>query len=112
MERKEGLFDPLLKSTEQYTKTSLELLRLKSVEKTADVTSSLLSRVMLIMILMLCTMMLNIAVALWLGAILGQIYYGFLIVASFYAVVALLIWLLHPSIKKSFGNSIITQILN
>jgi hypothetical protein len=54
----------------------------------------------------------NIAVALWIGDLLGAAYYGFFIVAGFYALVAIILLIMHPSIKKSVNNNIIKQLFN
>ena len=112
MEAKANLIEPLLERAEQYSKTSFELLKLKSLDKTADVTSTLISRLLLIIVLSLFALTLNIAIALWLGDILGKNYYGFLVVASFYGLVGIILFFIHPLIKARINNSIIAQMLN
>ena len=44
METKLNLIEPLLERAEVYGKTSFELLKLKSLDKTADLASTLVSR--------------------------------------------------------------------
>ena len=112
MEAKANLIEPLLERAEQYSKTSFELLKLKSLDKTADVTSTLISRLLLIIVLSLFALTLNIGIALWLGDLLGKNYYGFLVVASFYGLIGIILFFTHPLIKARVNNSIITQMLN
>jgi hypothetical protein len=112
METQESFFEPLLEKSEQYWKTSFELYKLKTVDKTADVLSTMISRLLLIIIFSLFALTINIAVALWLGDLMGKSYYGFLIVASFYAFIGIILFFLRPLIKTQINNSIIVQILN
>lgn len=112
MEPQTNLIEPLMERVEAYGKTSLELLKLKTLAKTADVTSSLLSRLLFILLVTLFVFTLNIGVALWIGELLGKNYYGFFIVAGFYALVSVIVITVHPSIKKSVNNTIIKQLFN
>jgi len=112
METKESLFEPLLERVEAYGKTSLNLLKLKTVDKTSAVLSSFVSRLLLGIFCTIFLVTLNIAVALWLGDLLGKSYYGFFIVAGFYGIIGLVLYLTHPSIKEKVSKQIIQQILN
>jgi len=112
MDTKTELIDPLLERVEAYSNTTIELLKLKSIDKTADVSATFISRLLLVIVLVLLVFTLNVAVALWLGEVLGKNYYGFLMVAAFYAVIAIVIYFTHPFIKSRINNSIIKQLLN
>jgi hypothetical protein len=112
MEATTSMLDPLLERVEAYSKTSIELLKLQSLDKTAAVTSTLISRLSFVIVLSFFTLTLSTGIALWLGEILGKSYYGFLVVASFYALTGVILFFLHTRIKASVNNSIITQMLN
>ncbi|MEO6253177.1 MAG: hypothetical protein ABIO79_07730 [Ferruginibacter sp.] len=112
METKTSLFEPLLERAEAYGKTSFELLRLKALNKTADVSSTVLSRSLFILVIALFAFTINIAIALWLGDVLGKAYYGFLIVSGFYAIAGIILLVAHPSIKSSFNNTIIKKLFD
>jgi hypothetical protein len=112
MEPTISLIEPLLERAELYTKTSIELLKLKSIHKTADITSTLISRLLLTIVLSLFILTLNIGIALWIGDLLEKAYFGFLVVAAFYALIGIVLFFIHPIIKSRLNNSIITQILN
>lgn len=112
MESKAFLLEPLFERVEEYGKTSFELLKLKSVDKTADIASSVTSRVLFTVIVFLFAITLNTAVALFLGDMLGKAYYGFLAVASFYGLLAIILFFIHPNIKGYVKNKIILKMLN
>ena len=112
METTISSLEPLLERAEEYGKTTFELLKLKSLDKTATVASAFISRLVLTSVIILFVFTLTVAAALWLGDELGKNYYGFLIVASFYGLVAIVLLLIHPFIKARVNNSIIKQLLN
>lgn len=102
----------LYEKAENYTKTSLELIKLKTVAAVADVLSTLTSRIAVGAVVAFFTLFLNIGISLWLGKELGEYYYGFFIVALFYLIVAILMHTLqHKIIKTPIGNMIISSIL-
>ena len=112
MEAKILLIEPLLERAEEYGKTSFELLKFKTVYKTADVASTLISRVWLSIIVSLFVLTLNVGVALWIGDALGKNYYGFLIVALFYGFTGIVLYFMLPIMKERLHNSIVKHILN
>ncbi len=103
--------DPLIERVEQYGKTTVELLMLKSVDKSSEVLSILVSRLLLLIALSFFLLAINIAIALWLGFLLGATYLGFLIVAGFYGLLSVIIAMLHSTIKTKVSNAIISQLL-
>ena len=109
MQAKASLIEPLLERVEEYGRSSVELIKLKSIDKTADISSTLASRLILMIVIVFCVIALNIAAALWLGELLGKNYYGFLVVGGFYAVVSIVLLCIHPLIKTRVNNSIIAQ---
>lgn len=113
MKSEANFFEPLAESVQNYGKTSFELLKLKAVDKTADVTSTLISRVVAISVLLLFVVFISIAASLWIGEQLGKMYYGFFCVGVFYAVVGcILYFVLHKWMKKRSGDAIVSKILN
>ena len=112
MDTKANLIDPLIERVEEYGKTSFKLLKLKSIDKTADVVSTLTSRTLFAAVLSFFILMLNVAIALWLGDLLGKTYYGFFAVASFYAAAGTVLFFLHPTLKARVKNSLVNQMLN
>jgi hypothetical protein len=106
------LIETLLEKGEQYGKTTLELLKLKTLDKSADVVSNMVSWIVVAVFAVLFFLILNIGIALWLGELMGKSYYGFFAVSGFYAVLALIFTVFRKQlIKEPMNNSIITQVL-
>lgn len=102
----------LYEKAENYTKTSLELIKLKTVSAAADVLSTLTSRIAVGAVVAFFTLFLNIGISLWLGKVLGEYYYGFFAVALFYLIVAIVMHKAqHKLIKTPIGNMIVSSIL-
>jgi hypothetical protein len=112
METPATAFETLFERVEEYTKTSIELAKLKGLETTTEIVSLLIARLSVIIVLSLFLLVFNIGVALWLGDVLGKNYYGFFIVAAFYLLAGVVLHLfLHRWIKKPVSDLIITQAL-
>lgn len=113
MENETNAFEPLIERAQAYGKTSVELYKLKAIEKTSEVSSAVISRAKAFFVFTLFVLMLSFGVAFWLGDLLGEIYYGFLCVGGFYGVVwVVLYFFMHDWMKERANNSIITQLLN
>ena len=103
----------LLEKAENYSKTTIELFKLHAIDKSADVLSSLVSRIAVLMAVALFILIINIGIALWIGKLLGESYYGFFVIGGFYALIAILLYTFeHQLIKTPVSNSIIKQMLN
>jgi phosphoglycerol transferase MdoB-like AlkP superfamily enzyme len=102
----------LLEHAEEYGKTSLKLIRLTAIDKSADVASSLVSRLAVLFTVVLSVLIVSIGAALWLGKLLSDTYYGFFIVGGCYALLALLLQVFrHEWLKHPVSNSIIKQLM-
>jgi membrane-associated HD superfamily phosphohydrolase len=112
METPRSVIETLYERAEEYSKTSYELTKLKSLETTTVVVSTLISRLSVVIMFSLFALVLNIGIALWLGELLGKSYYGFFIVAGFYLIAGSVFhFFLHGWIKKPVSELIITQAL-
>jgi len=110
---KAGLLGSLLEKAEAYGKTSFELYKLKAVDKAAAALSSVVSSAIALLTLFLFLAMAGTGIALWLGVLLGRMYYGFFCVAGFYALAGIILYLVKDNwIKRSVNNAIIRQALN
>jgi hypothetical protein len=112
MEDKGGLLESLFERAEDYSKTSLELLKLKALDKSSGVAAACMARGMVCIVLILFILMMSLGVALWLGDLLGKTWYGFIIVAAFYGIKAFVLYFFMGKwLRKVFGNFIIKQAL-
>lgn len=112
MEKPASIVEALYERVETYTKTTLELSKLKALNTTTHVATTMISRLSVIIIFTFFALVMNIGIALWVGELLGKNYYGFFIVAGFYLIAGIVLhFFLHNWIKKPISNLIITQAL-
>jgi hypothetical protein len=112
MDEKENILSSLLDSVEEYSKTNIELIKLKGLDKASDIAAAAISRITAIIAYFTFLLMASLGVAFWLGDVLGRIWYGFFVVAAFYGLLGLLAYFfLHKGLKRIFADMIIHQTL-
>ena len=112
MEDKTTPVEVLLARAQAYTKTSIELFKLKATDKLAELTSNLASGFVILVILVRFFVNLNIAIALLLGDLLGKAWLGFILISGLYACIGCIIFLFRNKwIKRPVSNSIIELLL-
>ncbi len=112
MEENTNLLESLLERASDYGKTSLELVRLKTLEKSTDVVSSLVPHTIAVVLISSVILFLNLGLALWLGDILGRIFYGFFAVGLFYILAVMVIhFFMHKWIKKVVADYLVKHVL-
>jgi hypothetical protein len=112
MENSTTTIEKLIEKAEIYSKTTFELCKYNTIYKAADVFSSLAIKLVITIVLVLFSLMLNVGIALWIGQLLGNSYYGFFVIAAVYLFIGLVIYLFRVSwIKKPLSNLIISQSL-
>lgn len=110
MQKETNVFQNLLAGAEDYARTTLELLRLKTIDRLSDAFSSILSRLVTFVFFFMFFLTSSIGLCLWLSEIMGKTWAGFLLVAGFYGLVALILYfILHKWFKKRIGDIIIRQ---
>lgn len=113
MEEKINEIEDLFHQAVDYSKTSFEIIKLKAVDKAADVASTAIVRVIYLVITAIGFIVLSMGISYWLGDILGKIYFGFLIVSGFWFIAGIFIYLIfNKRIKKLLRNSIIGKALH
>lgn len=113
MEDNAKLIESLLERAFSYGKTSFELTKLKAIDKSSEVVSTVLPHTIVIAIVASFLLFLNLGLAFWLGELLGKNFFGFFLVAAFYGISAIVLhFFLHKRIKKAIRNYFIKQVLN
>lgn len=113
MDDNDRVLETLLESATDYGKTTLELVRLKTVDKTADIASSFIPLSIVVLMIGSFLLFLNLGLALWLGEVMGKMFYGFFAIAAFYILTGIIIhFLLHKPVKRLIGNYLINHLLN
>jgi len=112
MEDQMNSMEALFEKTSDFVETRIQLAKLQAVSKLTDVASSMLSRVVVALIIILMVIILNTGIAIWLGEIFGKMYYGFFCVAGFYLLLIIILsanrgkWL-----KKPISDRLINKLL-
>jgi uncharacterized RDD family membrane protein YckC len=108
IESVKSLFD----KSKDYLDTKIELTKLKTIDKSADVLSALIVIMAIFLIAFLFIILISIAFALMIGRALGSYYYGFFILGGFYAIILLIFYLQREKwIKTPVANGIINKML-
>lgn len=112
MEDKINILDALFERGQEYAKTSIDLFKLRMLDKVSDVVSSVFPRVLAFAILFVSFLFLAMGASFWLGEIFGKIYFGFFMVGGFFCIMGLILYFcLSKWIKKSTSNFIIKKVL-
>ena len=100
-DNKTHTIETLFKKTGDYVESRIDLMKLQAVNKASEVTSSLVSNVIIIMLGIMTVMLLNIGLAYYLGEVLGGIHYGFFIVGGFYLLAALILYAFRKNLMQT-----------
>jgi hypothetical protein len=112
MEDNTKLLESLLDKTAEYSITSFDLYKLKTLDKVSDALSSFAPNSAVFILGSVFLLFTSLGLAFYLGQILDGIFYGFFLVAAFYGLLAVIIkFFLHNSLKKSIRNYIIKEAL-
>lgn len=112
MEENSSFFGALLERLENYVKTTIDLYKLKAVDKLSKAASGIVTGLLLTVLAFFFLMILNFAVAFWLGDLLGKVHYGFFTLAGFYVLLIVIIIVFKKQlIKTPITNSIISKFL-
>lgn len=112
MESNTEMIESLLEKTVDYGKTSFQLLKLKTLSKTSDITSTYLSRLVVLIFAFAFILFMSLGLAIWIGEILGNSFYGFFVVGAFFGLIGIIIhFFLHKWLKKILDDYIIQQVL-
>ena len=104
--------ETLFEKAESYTRTTAELVKLNAIDKSADVLSSLLSRLTVAIVVAMFVLLTNIGLSLWIGEVIGKPYLGFFTVASAYFVISVILYTFKDQwIKTPVSNFIISKML-
>jgi hypothetical protein len=111
MEEDPTLIDTLFKKITEFGLTYFELLKLKAVDRITAVVSSVLPDLVVSILMIVFLLFLNIGAAFWLGDLLGNTCYGFLIIGAFYFFLGFIFhFFIRDRIKKAALNYLIKRI--
>ena len=103
----------LLEKAENYGKTSLQLIRLQAIDRSASAITSLSTKIVIGFAVVLFIVFLNIGFALWIGSLTGKSFHGFFIMSGIIILQGLILYLFRTSlISTPVSNSVINSLLN
>jgi hypothetical protein len=106
-------FSTLVEKAETYSKSSFELLQFNVIDITADAVSSMVSNLIMVSAFALSLLILNIGLALYIGSLTGNSFYGFFIIGGFYLLISFPLFLFRKKlIKYPISNLMIKRLLN
>ncbi|WP_269225113.1 hypothetical protein [Flavobacterium eburneipallidum] len=102
----------LFDRAKDYSKTTLKLFKLNAVDKTAEIVSSLFSLLVVVLTVVLSVVIISIGLALYIGKLLGDSFYGFFVIGAFYLLLAIILRVFREQwLKYPVSNSIIKQMM-
>jgi len=102
----------LIDQSKDYLETRIELTKLKTIDKSAEMISAGLVAAFMLIISFLLIIFVSTGVALLVGKMLGAYHYGFFIMGGFYAIVMLIIYAMKDKwIKTPITNGLIHKML-
>lgn len=102
----------LFERAEDLSKTSIKLYKLNLIDTSAAVVSSMVAGLAIFSTVALSFLIMNIGLALWIGKLLVEPFYGFFIIGGFYALLAIVLFIFKNQwIKNPLSNSIIRKML-
>lgn len=107
--------EEIFEEVENYSITSIELIKFNAIDVSADVIASVYSKFIIIICGSLFVFIMNIGLSLWIGDLLHKSYYGFFVIAICYLwiVVFLFIyrfrWIINPIRNVFIGQLLIRK---
>ena len=95
------LIESLISKSHDYVETRLDLFKLKMVDKSTEVASTIASGLAMFVITFIFLIVFNIGIGLLIGDLLGKSYYGFFILAVFYALMGVIFYKSRNKIIKA-----------
>lgn len=94
---------------EQYVTTTVELYKLKALQKVAETAASIITSVLLAICGLLFLFFVSLGLAVYLGEVMGRMHYGFMIVAGIYLLVAIIVYAVRATVLKDKVNTYIVR---
>ncbi len=112
--KEQGNFEEITDSLKNYVATTIELNKLKLIDRTAHLGSGIIFGMIVALFATLSVIFLSISAGFYLSSILGDTFTGFAIVGGFYLLILLILLLARKKlvdqtlrnkiIRKVFGN--------
>ena len=101
--------EQIYERVEQYVLTTVELYKLKTLQKLAETATSIITSLIMAIFGVLFLLFVSIGLAVYLGEVMQGMYYGFLIVAGIYLVLAIILYSLRANFLKDKVSTYIVR---
>jgi hypothetical protein len=113
MENQPNSIVALFETAGDYVENRINLFKLKTVDKSADIIASLSAWLIIALFIIFGFVIINLGLCIWLGSVLGASWYGFFVMGGFYLLLGVLILAFKNKwIKEPVGDLIIKKLLN
>jgi hypothetical protein len=112
MENTTNSIESLVEKIKNYVETSLNLLKLKAIDKSATIISLIIDYLIAFLMFGIFIILLNLGLALLIGELLGKAYYGFFIMAILNAVIGFILLKNNKWIKNPITNTMVKKLLD
>jgi hypothetical protein len=113
MENDPTAVEELFYKLKDYGETTVDLLKLKAINKVSGFTSTLIVSVILIVLLFLILICISAGFALLIGVWLGSAYWGFFIMGILYIIIGLVLYASRKKIlKEPIANKLIKELID
>ncbi|SCY02073.1 phage holin family protein [Flavobacterium caeni] len=93
MKDKATIVETLVEKAEEYAKTSVELYKLKAIDKGTDIFAAVFSQAIVLLIVALFFLLITLGLCYYMGEILGKTHFGFFVVAGLYFLIGGVLYL-------------------
>ena len=112
MENTTNSIESLVEKIKNYVETSINLLKLKAIDKSATIISLIIDYLIAFLMFGIFIILLNLGLALLIGELLGKAYYGFFIMAILNAVIGFILLKNNKWIKSPITNTMVKKLLD
>ena len=100
--------ESLFEKAGDYIETRADLFKLRAVDKSTEILSALISKIIVAFVFVIFLFIVNFGIAFWLGELLGKTYYGFFALAGLYLITGLIF---HYNRKKWFKEPLVNSFI-
>lgn len=104
-------FSDTFKKSKAYIETQMELAKLKAISRSSRIVGSVIVDVSKVLLGVFIVFFLSMALAFYLGELLGSFSLGFLTTGGIFILIVLVIRLMEPKIEMAFMNMTIRKIM-
>jgi hypothetical protein len=111
--QEQGKLETLIEELKKYLTTTLEINKLEAVERSSTVTATMMSGLLIGIVVVLLILFISLWAGFYISAKLGDTYSGFTLVAGFYLLLTVVLFLGRKKlIENPIRDKIIRTVLN